>query len=213
MSESETPLHDDHWRRLAAELGLDIGPAPEHSEVHERTEVEREGSQHVRQEERRSTSDRGRRKRNPPPQEDRIGQGFAEGLTPDDSVVEFEVVATTSTDDLFADSDEPESRSVLENEQLPATDEAQSAIPETESEKAAEAPDKQRRRRRSRRKKKGTGDSPSSEAGEPISDASGDDEPIARTESDQEDQSDDLSKNWNVPSWDELIGSLYRPER
>src|SRR5437588_4588106 len=26
---SDTPAHDDHWRRLAAELGLDVGPEPE----------------------------------------------------------------------------------------------------------------------------------------------------------------------------------------
>src|SRR6516164_10595727 len=26
---SDTPTHDDHWRRLASELGLDVGPEPE----------------------------------------------------------------------------------------------------------------------------------------------------------------------------------------
>ena len=26
---SNTPSHDDPWRRLAAELGLDVGPEPE----------------------------------------------------------------------------------------------------------------------------------------------------------------------------------------
>lgn len=175
--------------------------------------MERESSQHARQEERRSTSDRGRRKRNPPPQEERIGQGFAEGLTPSDSRIEYEAVAPPSADDLFADNDVPETQPEPADECLSIVDETQSTNLEVESEKAAEAPDKQRRRRRSRRKKKGAGDSPSSEAGEQSTDASGDDEPIARTESNHDDQSDDLSKNWNVPSWDELIGSLYRPER
>lgn len=214
MSDTETPLHDDHWRRLAAELGLDIGPEPEHSEAHERTEKEREGPPRVGQDERRSTSERGRRKRNPPPQVEQTGRGFAEGLSPSDPVVEVESFAAAArTDYLFADNDEPETRPEPEDERIPAADEAQSTNLEAESENAVEAPDKHRRRRRSRRKKKGAGDSPASESGEATSDASGDDASIARTANDHDDQTDDLSKNWNVPSWDELIGSLYRPER
>ena len=36
--------------------------------------------------------------------------------------------------------------------------------------------------------------------------------PIPVTD-DEEEPADEVVSNWNVPSWDELIASLYRPDR
>ncbi len=74
--------------------------------------------------------------------------------------------------------------------------------------------DGKRRRRRRRRRRKG---GPVDAAGEPTGEASesfeeGDDEPVAAsTETSADVAMRDVVANWNVPSWDELIGGLYRP--
>jgi hypothetical protein len=71
---------------------------------------------------------------------------------------------------------------------------------------------KRRRRRRSRRKKKpdeSVAEGGVESTGEPTPDES----PAPIDEDDEEEPTAEVVRNWNVPSWDELIGSLYRPER
>ena len=75
------------------------------------------------------------------------------------------------------------------------------------------------RRRRGRRRKKGEGEpEPHAARTKPVdAETPEEDEaelvPLAAEEDSALDTDDDSLKNWNVPSWNELIGSLYRPER
>lgn len=88
--------------------------------------------------------------------------------------------------------------------------------PMTESAEGEETgEDGKRRRRRRRRRRKG---GPAEAGGEAMADST--DSPESFEESDDEMQATettadiamrDVVANWNVPSWDELIGGLYRP--
>lgn len=83
---------------------------------------------------------------------------------------------------------------------------------------------KKRRRRRRRRKKKGGGSEAAAPEGdaEPMTDA--EPEPVEAVE-DEEAFDDDsvegaspeatreIISNWNVPSWQEIVAGLYRPDR
>src|SRR5262249_54282830 len=97
--------------------------------------------------------------------------------------------------------------------------EAPEESPETEVESEEE---KRPRRRRGRRRRRPDGSSPREEAAE---EREGSAAPAA-DEEDAEDGGDEADEpagedeveaepfvDWNVPSWQELIGSLYRPER
>jgi hypothetical protein len=80
--------------------------------------------------------------------------------------------------------------------------EAEAEIEEPGSE-TGDAEKPRRRRRRSRRKK---GDAPVAEGDAPAA------EPTLVAEED-EDSTAELVKDWNIPSWNDLIASLYRPDR
>ena len=87
---------------------------------------------------------------------------------------------------------------------------------ETTGEDGGEGGEKRRRRRRRRRRKGGDAAAPATtaEGGEEQpaeteeEEAAFEDEP---TEAPAHDAMRDVVANWNVPSWDELIGGLYRP--
>jgi ribonuclease E len=49
------------------------------------------------------------------------------------------------------------------------------------------------------------------EAEESVSEATADE--VAPAEDDDDEPMEDLNQDWNVPSWSELIASLYRPDR
>jgi hypothetical protein len=110
---------------------------------------------------------------------------------------------------------------------------------ETEDGEGTDAPDdgspKKKRRRRRRRKKRGTGE-PGAEAGteaegdsegesdsnlsvEDEGDAEGSDEDDTEQESEddaEETRPQEIDRgwaNWDVPSWEEIVGGLYRPGR
>lgn len=73
-----------------------------------------------------------------------------------------------------------------------------------------------RRRRRRRRRRKGGPEgaaTPAAEGEEPVEEgvAEEDDEQPVASETPSHDAMRDVIANWNVPSWDELIGGLYRP--
>lgn len=74
--------------------------------------------------------------------------------------------------------------------------------------------DGKRRRRRRRRRRKGAPGEAATDGVEPADDAAEaddetDDSPSTETPADIAMR--DVVANWNVPSWDELIGGLYRP--
>jgi hypothetical protein len=187
---SDTSNHDDHWRRLAAELGLDAGPLPEQSppSAPPPEPVAREEVPAFREAE--AEPSRGRRRRSPEPEELPLEPAPVEDVG------------------LFAPAVEAE---------IEGADVEASAVPEVRPDAAEEASDdladqqgsKRRRRRRPRRKKKGDG---------PAETAAGEEQAAHDTAADparddDDEPVEDLARNWNVPSWDELIGSLYRPER
>lgn len=71
-----------------------------------------------------------------------------------------------------------------------------------------------RRRRRRRRRRKGGGDAAPNAATTEGGEEPGDEEPLEdepHVEVKAQDAMHDVIANWNVPSWDELIGGLYRP--
>ncbi len=84
--------------------------------------------------------------------------------------------------------------------------------PSAESDEAGE--DGKRRRRRRRRRRKGGPAEPGDATGD-ATDGDGfedaGDEAPAEGETPADIAMRDVVANWNVPSWDELIGGLYRP--
>jgi ribonuclease E len=188
---SDTHSHDDHWRRLAAELGLDAGPPPEQP-VAEAPSEPFVPEQEPARDRGDVESPRTRRRRPVEPEH------------------ELDEAPPAVDVGLFDATGVPPAEAEIEGSDVEAA-----AVPEVRHEEVEEASDdladqqtgKRRRRRRSRRKKKGetapegaTGDEPAEDAAAASADE--DDEPV-----------EDLGRNWNVPSWDDLIGSLYRPER
>jgi hypothetical protein len=215
----DSPLHEDHWRRLAADLGLEVGPEPESSE-HLPEPVER--LERPRAEPEPGQSGRGPRRR--PPEPEQPIAGFGGGLEPAEDVEPS--ARGRGGPPVGDDREEPEwprHRAIDESNEadIEESDVESAAVPEVNPDAAEEAGSeivgektgKRRRRRRSRRKKDGP--APAGEAG-PGDDLGHDDrlvpsEPVAASD-DDDDPAEEVS-NWDVPSWDELIGSLHRPER
>ncbi|HBI45317.1 MAG TPA: hypothetical protein DDY78_21065 [Planctomycetales bacterium] len=108
-----------------------------------------------------------------------------------------------------ADPVEPGSETPTGGTEAPVVEASESIPPDTESE---EESDQRPRRRRSR------GRAPEREEAPRVAAVKEDDEAPREVEEEErepagrDEEVDDLS-NWNVPSWAELIGSLYRPER
>lgn len=110
--------------------------------------------------------------------------------------------------------------------------EGETVSAEGEGEGEGEPGQKKRRRRRRRRKKKGAGQPGGEPAGEEASEFDGEDEaeesetqhdgdeeePEAITGPGVEEEATpemtrDIIANWNVPSWEEIVAGLHRPER
>lgn len=129
-----------------------------------------------------------------------------------DEIPPLEVEPVAVTEDMIVQATEGD-----EEGEEPAEGEAsESAEPGTE-------PERKRRRRRRRRRKSGTAEegsepvaatvgAPQAEAyeeeGETVAGHSG-----SFSEDTPPDTLRDLIATWNVPSWDEIISGLYRPER
>jgi hypothetical protein len=216
----DSPPNDDHWRRLAADLGLEVGPeselpAPAPEPVAERSE-------RPRVEPEPTDSGRGRRRRTPEPEppigafggglealedEEPAARGRRASPEPSRSAA-FEAEPEWPTSHEVADSDDANiEESDLESAAVPELN--PDAAEEAGNEVAGEKTGKRRRRRRSRRKKDGPAPVGEAEAGEdtPADERSA---PIA---TDDDDEPAEVVSNWDVPSWDELIASLHRPER
>lgn len=150
---------NDHWKRLASELGLELDPEP--------VEAQPEPT--------------------PPPQD--------EPPPPTDQFVSanewtMETVSATWTAG-------PETADELPPP-LPTGE-----LPTGETERSeAEGEDEPRRRRRRGRRRKSDKENVAVREAEP--DASSDDEDDATVE---------IVRDWDIPSWNDLIASLYRPER
>jgi ribonuclease E len=187
---SDTPSHDDHWRRLAADLGLDAGPPPEEPTTAFTPEPVA-GEEEPTRESHELEAPRSRRRRAAEPNND------APDLSPAVDAGLFDATVV------------PPAEAEIEGSDVEAA-----AVPEVRPDDAEEAADevaeqqggKRRRRRRSRRKKKG--DAAPESAGEDAAEVA-----AAPATEDDDEPVEDLGRNWNVPSWDDLIGSLYRPER
>jgi ribonuclease E len=212
VSDPLAPNTDDHWRRLAAELGLEIGPEPEASapapEDHAAEElpppaVEREPAEEE-MEAPPPAANRGRRRRSsaaaddeaPAPSRSRRGRPAPEPVPEE---VEAEELPELTEVDVNGPLAEPEPTGEPEAEFAPLEDEP-----------AEEPAEKPRRRRRRGRRKKGE---PAGEGGDAAATTDraepADEEPAPVTEETPE----EVVSDWNVPSWDDLIASLYRPER
>ena len=144
---------------------------------------------------------------------------------------EFEVAADTASGDEDADAG---GESPIESDLSPPDG-------EPESSEETPIPGKKRRRRRRRRRKGGAGQpaEAAEEAGEesegsaeaieedafepeaaPVAveeDAGYDEDETEESDESSEDAGGELLRDliatWNVPSWDEIIGGLYRPDR
>ena len=95
--------------------------------------------------------------------------------------------------------------------------------PEEVPDEPTPADDGKRRRRRRRRRGRKSDDVPSSNAATDLAPAAtpdaaelddGDDDDDDTTDLDDDEDVEPITfTDWNVPTWQELIGSLYRPER
>jgi hypothetical protein len=166
MNSKQNPDADDHWRRLAAELGLEVEPPA-------RTAPE------------------------PPPAEAAPPPKFAEPHE--------EFVAAEAPPEWSPAPQEFAAPGLVEEEFLEQTTQsgADELSPiETSPADADPADEKPRRRRRRPRRKKGetAADQTTRTPDDHVQDE--DDDPTA-----------EVVKDWNIPSWNELIASLYRPDR
>jgi hypothetical protein len=176
MSKSSAPDPNDHWRRLAAELGLEMEPAPAGEPEPEPEPVSSPSHAEPAGEE-----------LEPPPDT---------GIWTTESH-QFEELRPAEAPTL---------------EDLPVAeydhgDPAPAAI--TELDDGTEESEKPRRRRRRSRRKKG-------EAPVAAEGAAERDEPTAEpmlVADEDDDSTAELVKDWNIPSWNDLIASLHRPDR
>jgi hypothetical protein len=212
VSDPLAPNTDDHWRRLAAELGLEIGPepeapaalAPDHAaEEPPAPAVEREPAVEDT-EAPPPTANRGRRRRSSPAADDEApapsrSRRSRPAPEPVPEEVEAEELPELTEVDVNGPLAEPE----------PTVDPEAAAVP-PEDEPGDEPAEKPRRRRRRGRRKKGetSGESDDAVAATDRTEPS-DEEPAPMTDETPE----EVVSDWNVPSWDDLIASLYRPER
>jgi hypothetical protein len=168
MSKSKPPGADDHWKRLAAELGLEMDPEPEPLPPPDAESTAAPPDE-------------------PPPS---VGEEVVSetlGVWTTDS---HEFVMAPTVEEVR----EPEVLAVESERDEAAADEFGEASPEPKDE------ERPRRRRRSRRRKSG-GDAPAESAASTDQSQDDDDSPV------------EIVKDWNIPSWNDLIASLYRPDR
>ena len=172
MSKPTTADSGDHWRRLAAELGLEIEPAPP---AHTRSDSLPEPTI-------------GRDKKNTP---DEHAPTEPEGIWTADQ---------HSLEELG--NDEPVAPIEITTAELESQGARSNELAEP-AEETGEGEKPRRRRRRSRRKK---GDEAPTERAAAAPDVS------AAEEHDDETPAE-VVRNWNIPSWNDLVASLYRPDR
>lgn len=168
MSKSHAADANDHWKRLAAELGLEMDPEPTPP---------------------------------PPPEPEPPSPPFSQQQESTAEPVTSETLGVWTTDSHdfvmtspTEDVREPEVIAVESERNEAATEEFGEARPEASTDE-----DRPRRRRRSRRRK--AGEAPAEATATSDQPADEDDSPV------------DIVKDWNIPSWNDLIASLYRPER
>lgn len=196
----------DSWKALQVELGLAAADAPAAHPHTPRVEA-----------------------RTPP--ERRVELPAAEAPEPDEpirsleqelpqSIVDAQPVESTAADEMVDTADAPIDNNV-------EVGEAPEEVPEPEP-----TPDdeKRRRRRRRRRGRRRGGETPGEDEGAAEAPDGADGSPGSETLEGEEDSADDgdageeeddddgdvepiTFTDWNVPTWQELIASLYRPER
>ncbi|HLW64943.1 MAG TPA: hypothetical protein VKS79_06440 [Gemmataceae bacterium] len=196
---------ENNWKALQAELGL-IPDQPEPNPNEPQSLAAKEPASKLAEPEPPSSMWAGELPvgREPLPQE----SPFVEGSMT--ANVEFAEEAETA----LADEPEP---TPADSENEVEVGEAPEEIPEAEAEPEAED-EKRPRRRRGRRRRRSEG----GQREETAEERESPEEPAAEEEQgdegagDEEDEEEVESvpfADWSVPSWQELIGSLYRPER
>jgi len=199
---SNVPIEDDSWSDLAAELGLESGPHP------------------------KPQPSPGAREQTPPP---------APAVPPAE-----EAYHSLEADDESADEEGPDAVDAEPDDTVVIP--ALQGEPEAEGDAGEPGGDQpgqggRKRRRRRRRRKKGGGAQPAdangpateAAAGEAEDEAADDgDEPGDEAEGFEEEAGGlvavggdepsneaarDVIANWNVPSWQEIVAGLYRPDR
>jgi ribonuclease E len=217
------PNTDDHWSRLAADLGLELGPALERpaeppTEVRDieppaaAIEPEPLAAEPEAEELPPPAATRGRRRRSAASREDpdseapsavRSRRGRPAPPVPDEIGEEELPVVTES--EISGPPAEAEPASAEADATLPATEPVDGNEP-------AEDGKPRRRRRRSRRKK----GEPGMESGDAVAPVQGAREAEPAQESTvtaTDEPPEEVVSDWNVPSWEDLIASLHRPER
>jgi ribonuclease E len=241
MTDNTSKPQDDHWQRLAAELGLPFdepaqpsAPRPAAAPAPAEPEEPR------------------------PPRAERTVVDAQEPIetprhAPVQEAVQAEVPASARPEPDDADEEgrgrrrgrrrrgrgKGERRFAEERTTEPALEEGKLAFGEEatgeadiepsaakgDDDEEPEGPDgEDRRKRRRRRRRRRPDEEPAEEASKPASSAPDDleeleevdierDEPLPVAHADDDDEPEEDFSDWNVPSWNELIASLYRPDR
>lgn len=215
MNDPEKNRQRDHWQAIAEQLGL----APDPLSVEERPQAATaKGAADAVESELLPQPARTESRQRPTPEPARSlsrpaeQRGFGEGLTLEPEATPTPEVAETRAPKEFAS--QPEEREERHQPQ-PARPRAE-RTPARESQEVAQAPagndrpdsegeetPARRGRRRSRVRKPEVLDAPAPMEPE---------EPATIAPIEEDDENLDLS-TWDVPSWNDLIASLYRPER
>jgi hypothetical protein len=228
MSEPDRTRQREHWQAIAEQLGLapeseesfPSEPSPSPSPAQVRGEEDRtaepptplaEPAKHAEA----KSPQRGRRRRSAPADE-----ATGQRARPDRPSTDERAEKEASAEPARAGEERPAPRrgrrrgaarpsTETKREATDSTFSAEASSQEEETGKAAERP-----------KRRGRGRVPpqKAQAAEATQKPSKDDEiasPVAAPEEPEDAELDDVRSlsNWNVPSWNELISSLYRPER
>jgi ribonuclease E len=210
MSDAAENSNDDHWSRLASELGLESEPRESTGRSFAETprpEPTEEPAELTNPDESADEP--------PAPQRGRRRRGTAER--------EAEVTALTEAEppaepDLLDDEPPPErprrGRKPASEEGENTEENVASTEERGESASSEEAP-KRRRRRRSRKRRGGDQSEPVAAESSESTDTEGETADAEATPEPAEDNepAPEVIADWNVPSWNDLIASLHRPDR
>jgi ribonuclease E len=217
MNDAANLSNDDHWTRLANELGLE--PDPDRPPP-ARADVAKDHADHGFEPagDEPSAPPRGRRRRHAPEREAETtaltaGEPPAEPDLLDDEPPHSaggrprrgrKAADAESTDRADDESAGGATESDLETE---VGEEASAGA------KPVEEADKPRRRRRRSRRKKANDQPETAAGGADDTDAAATETVTADAADEDEDPAPEVIADWNVPSWNDLIASLYRPDR
>src|SRR5262245_21632146 len=208
MSDAADKSTEDHWARLASELGLEGEPNTSPNRPAPRREPADDPAESTNpHDEEFAAPPRGRRRRS-----------ASEREADTTALSEGEPPAEPDLVDVEPPPEKPRRgrKSANAEADVPVDDRDEStASAEEAPESPKEEAPKRRRRRRSRKRR--SGEPPETVAAE-AAESTDPDEDTSEVEAAPEPAEDDepapeVIADWNVPSWNDLIASLYRPDR